>query len=179
MRVKPPMAAKKLPTLPPLFMAMPTVVGELPDDDEVSNAGNGVPAPLLRGALSAVGGEETGQDHDQVSDDGDQDAAAVHASEQAQVEQQERGGDGPVDVTGVVDLTVDVVGGVRDVLVRLALHNVVVASAVAAGHGEVGQSSGDGDQRSDNVIQTLRHRHAPGHAGEDDAGDQHDNEDNP
>merc|ERR1739838_356565 len=93
------------------------VVGELPDNDEVSNAGNGVPAPLLRGALSAVGGEETSQDHDQISDDGDQDAAAVHASEQAQVEQQERGGNGPVDVTGVVDLTVDVVGGVRDVLV--------------------------------------------------------------
>ena len=132
-----------------------TVEDELPDDNQVGNACNGVPSPLLWSALSTESSEETSQDHDQVGDDGDEDAATVHASEKSEIKEQEWGGDGPVDVTGIVDLAVDVLGGVWDVLVRLADLNVVVANTVASSHGEVRERSGDRDDGGDNVIETL------------------------
>ena len=110
-----------------------TVDGELPDDDEVGNACDGVPSPLLGSALGAESGEQTGEDHDDVGDDGDQDVATVKTGEQAEVEQEERGGQAPVDVAGPVDLAVDILVGVRDVLVGLGLGGVVVADTVASG----------------------------------------------
>ena len=172
------------------------VNNQVPDDEQVSNAGNGVPAPLLWSALRAESGEQAGEDHNNVSDDGHEDGTTVHAGQQAEVEEQERGGDAPVDVACVVDFTVEVVLGVWDVLVRLALNDVMVPDAVAGSHGEVGQSSRDRDDGRDNVVQALRlrivsgetdcfwvdisyHRDAPGHAGEDYGRDDHENEDNP
>ncbi len=131
------------------------MVDELPDDNEVGNAGNGVPAPLLGGALRAEGSEETGQDHDDIGNDGNEDGPAVHASEEAQIEEQERGGDGPVDVAGPVDLAVDVLLGVWNVLMLLLDDDVVVADAVAAGHGEVGQSGEGDDESSDDVVEAV------------------------
>jgi hypothetical protein len=47
-----------------------------------------------------------------------------------------------------------VLGG-RDVLVVLLLGGVVVANAVAAGHGEVGESGEGDDEGGQDVIQTL------------------------
>ena len=79
------------------------VVGELPDDDEVGNAGNGVPAPLLGGRLAAESGEETSQDHDDVGNNGNEDVATAEASKKGEVEKKERSGDGPVNVTSPVD----------------------------------------------------------------------------
>lgn len=132
-----------------------TVDDEHPDDNEVGDASNGVPAPLLWSALSAESSEETGQDHDDVGDDGEHDAATVHASEECKVEEQKWSGERPVDVSSPVDLAVDVVLGVWNVLVRLADGDVVVADTVAGGHGEVRESSSGGDQAGDNVIETL------------------------
>lgn len=45
--------------------------------------------------------------------------------------------------------------GGRDVLVVLLLGGVVVANAVAAGHGEVGESGEGDDEGGQDVIQTL------------------------
>ena len=103
------------------------MVGELPDDNEVCNACNGVPSPLLRVLLGAKGGEQTGQDHDDIGNDGDQDVATVEASKESQVEQEERSGKTPVNVTGPVDLTVNILGGVGNVAVALNNSGVVVA----------------------------------------------------
>jgi hypothetical protein len=131
------------------------VDNELPDDDQVSSASNGVPAPLLWCVLRAESSEETSQDHDHISDDGNENIGATETSKQSQVEEQERGGQAPIDITSPVDLAVDVLGGVRDVLVGLADDDVVVANAVAAGHGEVRHGGKDGDQSSDNVVETA------------------------
>jgi hypothetical protein len=131
------------------------VVDELPDNDEVCNAGNGVPAPLLGGLLRAERGEETSKNHDDVGNNGDQDVGTGKTSEQRKVEEQKRGGDGPVDVTGPVDLAVDVVLGGGNVLVVLLLGGVVVADTVAAGHGEVGQSGKGDNEGGQDVVQTL------------------------
>ena len=126
-----------------------------PDHNEVGNAGNGVPAPLLWSALSAECSEETGQDHDEIGNDSEQDAASVHSSEKSKIQKEEGSGKTPVDITCPVDLAVDVVLGVWDVLVRLADGDVVVADTVAGGHGEVRESSGGGDKTGDDVIETL------------------------
>jgi hypothetical protein len=131
------------------------VENELPDNDEVGNAGDGVPAPLLSGLLRAERGEETSKNHDDVGDNGDGDVGTGKTSEQRKVEKEERGGDGPVNVAGPVDLAVDVVLGGRNVLVVLLLGGVVVADTVAAGHGEVGESGEGDNEGGQDVIQTL------------------------
>ena len=82
-------------------------------------------------------------------------------------------------------------------LVGLTLDDVMVADSVARGHGEVRAGSEDGDQSGYDVVEALGlsrssadvvndivverayDRHAPGHAGEDNAGNDHDHEDNP
>jgi len=79
----------------------------LPDDDEVGNAGNGIVSPLLA-IGSTEGGKETEENHDNVSEDGDEDAGSVHAGEEGKVEQEQWCSQTPVDVTGPEDLTVDV-----------------------------------------------------------------------
>ena len=131
------------------------VEDELPDNDEVGNAGNGVPAPLLGGLLRAERGEEASEDHDDVGNNGNQDVGTGKTSEQRKVEKKERGGDSPVNVAGPVDLAVDVVLGGRDVLVVLLLGGVVVADTVTAGHGEVGESGEGDNEGGQDVIQTL------------------------
>ena len=131
------------------------VEDELPDNNEVGNAGNGVPAPLLGGLLRAERGEKAGEDHDDVGNDGNQDVGTGKTSEQGQVEEEERSGDGPVNVASPVDLAVDVVLGGRDVLVVLFLGGVVVTNTVAAGHGEVGQSGKGDNEGGQDVVQTL------------------------
>lgn len=64
-------------------------------------------------------------------------------------------------------------------LVLLLGGNVVVADAVAAGHGEVAERGKDHNQGGDDVVQALGDGDVPGHAGEDDRRDKHDDKDNP
>jgi len=156
-----------------------TVKHQLPNYNKVGDASNGIPAPLLGSTLGTESGEETSQDHDQIGDDGDENAATVHAGQKSQIEEQEWSGDGPVNIAGPEDLAVDVVGGVWDVLVRLAGNDMVPADSVASGHGEVGDGGRDGNQSGDDMVETLGHWNVPRHAGEDDRGDDHDNEDDP
>jgi len=106
---------------------------ELPDNDEVGDAGNSVPAPLLRGTLVTESSKETGQDHDNIGNHGDENVTTVKTSEKGEIEEKERSGKRPVDVTGPVDLAVDVVVGVWDVLVGLGDTGVVVGDTVTGG----------------------------------------------
>ncbi len=62
------------------------VVCELVDNDQVGNARDCVPAPLWA-LLDGEGGEETGQDHDDVSDNSDEDVGTIKTSQQAQIHQ--------------------------------------------------------------------------------------------
>lgn len=155
------------------------VQGDVPDDEDVGNASNGVPAPLLGGLLAAVGCKETGQDHNQVGDDSHEGVGAINAGQKAEISQQERRGDGPVDVPSEVDLTADVVVSVGDlVVVRLDL-NAVQVGTVTGGHAEVRQSSGNCNEGGDDVVEALRHRNVPGQQGEEARGYQHNYKDDP
>lgn len=46
------------------------------------------------------GGDETSEDHDEVGEDGDENFTDGEASQESQVEEQQRGSDGPVNVSG-------------------------------------------------------------------------------
>lgn len=114
-----------------------TVDDQVPDNKDVGNAGNGVPSPLLGSFLRAESSEETGQDHDQVGNNGQEDVSTRHASQKAEIEDQQRGGDGPVDVTSPEDLAVDSLVCVGNVVILVTDGDLVVGDAVSGGHGEV------------------------------------------
>ena len=128
---------------------------KVPDDNEVGKAGNGVPSPLGGCALRAESSEETSENHDQVSNDGNGEVSAVHASQETKVEKQKRSGDSPVNVAGPEDLAVDLGEGVGNVVVLLTDDDLVEAHTVASGHGEVRDRSSDGDQSCDNIEEAL------------------------
>lgn len=128
---------------------------EMPEDEDVGNAGNGIPAPLLWSVFRAEGSEETGQDHDKIGNDGHDDRATWSTGQEQEIEEKKWCRDGPINITGPVDLTEDVVVGVRDVLVLVGLDDVVVADSGTAGHGKVRDGSEDGDGGRNNVVETL------------------------
>ena len=60
------------------------VEGELVDNDQVGDAGHGVPPPF--GALlDSESSEKTGQNHDHISDNGNENVGTAQSSEQAKV----------------------------------------------------------------------------------------------
>ena len=130
------------------------VDSQLVDDDEVCNAGNGVPSPLLS-ALAAIGCEKTCKNHDQIGDDGDEDACTIEAGEKSKIEEQEGSGQGPVDISCPVDLTVESLVCVWDALVFLGQDDLVVVDTMTGGHGVVGDESKGGDEGSDDVKQAF------------------------
>lgn len=131
-----------------------TVDGELIDNDQVGNASHGVPAPLGR-LVDLESSEETGEDHDEVSHDGDEDAGTIHAGQEAEVEQQERGGETPVNIAGPVDLTVDDVVGVWEVLLGVLDGDLILADTITDSHSIVGDGGEGGDEGSQDVEQSF------------------------
>lgn len=127
----------------------------MPDDDEVGEAGNGVPSPLGRSTLRSEGSKETSENHDEISNDGEGKVSTVHASQETQVEKQKGSGDSPVNVAGPEDLALDLVVGVRNVVVLLANVNLMNGDTLADSHSEVGDRSSDGDQSRDDIEEAF------------------------
>lgn len=110
---------------------------ELVDDYQVGNASHGVPSPL-RTLLDGEGGEETGQDHDDIGNNSNENVGTSQTSEQGKIEEEEWGSDTPVDVTSPVNLTVNGLGDIRNVASRAVYGgDLVVANAILDCHGEV------------------------------------------
>lgn len=108
--------AEKLADLAALGHSLAAAVNsEVPDNDEVGNASNGVPAPLLGSSLAAECGKETSQDHDEIGDNGHEDVTAAKASKESEVEEKERSSNRPVNVTGVVHFRWLIMGSTRRV----------------------------------------------------------------
>ena len=98
---------------------------ELIYDHEISDAGNGVPAPLWT-FLNGEGCEETSQDHDNIGNHGNKDIGTSQTSQERKIQEQEWGCDAPVDITGPVNFTVDSLVGIREVLDLLREDDLVV-----------------------------------------------------
>lgn len=128
---------------------------QVPDDNKVGNASNGVPSPLLCSSR-AVGSEKAGDDHDQVSNDGHEHSATVHSGEEHEIEEQKRGGNSPINVASPVHLAVDIVVSWWDALLVMLGDRVVLPGDTGLGcHTEVGDCSGDGNQGGDDVVETT------------------------
>ena len=132
-----------------------TVKAKVPEDEDEGNAGNCVPAPLLGSVLSAESSKQTSKNHDQVGNDHHDHVSSGHASKETEIEEQERGGDAPVDVTGPVDLAVGGGVGVGNVVMLLALDNLVQGNTVSSGHGEVREGRGESDDGGDDMVEAL------------------------
>ncbi len=127
---------------------------ELVDDDEVSNAGNSVPSPLLTIVL-AESSEEASQNHDDVCNDGNEDASTVHACQESQVEEEKWCSHAPVNISGPEHLAEDMFDSVGNVLVCLLDNDVCVRVSVTSSHGEVGDGSESGDQSGDDMEESF------------------------
>jgi hypothetical protein len=133
-----------------------SVQGKVPDDEDVGNAGNGVPAPLLGGTFLAKSSEQTCQDHDEIGDNGHDDVSTRHASQKTEVEDQERSSQAPVDIAGPEDLAVHLSEGVGYMIVLLADNDLLDGDTVSGSHGKVRQCSEKGDYSGDGVVEALR-----------------------
>jgi len=151
---------------------------ELVDDDQEGGTGHGIVCPLLT-LSSAKGGEETKEDHEQVGSDDDNDVSTAHASEEGKIKEEERSGQGPVNVASPEDLAVDVLDGVGDVLVGLLDDDVGEGVSVTGGHGEVGDGSKGGDEGSDDMEEAFLDWGAVGQEEEGQGRQQHDDPDDP
>lgn len=115
-----------------------TVHSELVDDDEVSNASPGVPSPLLA-VLGAIGSKETSKNHDKIGNNSNQDAGTVETCEETEIQKKKWCGKTPVNVSCIVNLTVDSCVGVwKTVLVLMCNIAGVEVNSVTSSHGEVG-----------------------------------------
>lgn len=152
---------------------------DLVDNDEVGNASPGVPSPLLALGV-AVSSEETGQDHDDISDDGDQDVGTAETGQKAQVEEKKRCSDGPVNVSCPVDLASgDLLSVWKSVLVADGLSDLVEVDTITDGHSKVGQEGESGDEGSQDVEESLVSCDSECHSVESQRGQCHDHTDNP
>jgi hypothetical protein len=125
-----------------------SVDGELEDNNKVGNACNDIPAPLLSIA-STEGSEKTGEKHDDIGNDGDENIGTAEAGQESKIDEDEWGGDRPVNITGPVDLTVD------HVLVGLLQDGLVVADAITSRHGKVGEEGEGRNEGSQDVEEAF------------------------
>lgn len=151
----------------------------VPNDKEVGNASNSIPSPLLSSVLAAKGSKQSSQNHDDVSSNRHQSVSTVNTRKQAEIEQQQRCSNGPVNISRPVHLAADLVVGVGDMLVVLRLAMAAEAGGIARRHGKVRERRRDGDERGDDVVQASRDGDLPRQAGEDGRRNGHDHEDDP
>lgn len=166
------------------------------DDDEVGNAGPSIPSPGLA-ALAAEGSEQPGQNHDDIGNNCDQDIGTTQTSQKRQVEQEKWGGDGPVNVAGIVDLSLVGLICVWNLLMVNGLSVCVVADAITSSHGKVRDECKGGNEGSEDMEEAFLlgavskrllaqcrqgftyHRYTESHAIEGERGEAHKDDNNP
>lgn len=130
------------------------VHGQLVDDHEVSNASYSIISPL-GGIILRESGEKAGQDHDDVSDDGDEDVSTVQTSQKRKIQEQERGGESPIDVSCPIDLTVDGLGGIGEMLLGVFDSDLLQSRPIADRHCIVRDGSESGDEGRQDMEQSF------------------------
>lgn len=132
-----------------------TVEDKVPNNENVGDASNGVPSPLLWSSLRAERGKEAGQNHDQIGSDGHKDVGTGHASQKTKVEKKQRSGDCPVDITGPVDLTVNMLECIGNMIMLMADGNLVHGNTMSSSHRKVRKGGSNGNQGCDDMVQAL------------------------
>lgn len=125
-----------------------------PYNHDVGNTSHSIVSPLLS-PRCAKGSEESGEHHDDISNNSDENIGTVYASKEAEIEEKKWGGDTPVDVTCPQDLTVDSLSKVWTTFNGGLILDGSIGFAVAGSHGEVGNCGKESDAGSKNVEQSL------------------------
>lgn len=129
------------------------VLPGLPDQDvedvEQSGTAESKVSPFVAGRNE--GSDETRDDHDLVDQDDEEGGGPGHSRGEEQVHEEERSGDDPIDVSNVVDFTVDT----GDLGVTSQELDVDGCPAQVGGHGEVGNGGDHGDGCGDVVEDTI------------------------
>lgn len=136
-----------------------TVDGELVDDSQIGNASDGIISPLCAW-FARQGSKETSQNHDDVSDNGYKNVGTAQAGEKSKIQEQEWGGNTPINVAGPVDLAEDDVFRVRHVFLRFLDGNLIQGNAIVDSHGEISNGRKGRDEGSQDMEQSflLEHR---------------------
>jgi hypothetical protein len=105
-----------------------------PDCQETDNH-DGVPDPAA--LIMCECSRKSGGEHDQICGNGDEEVCAIESAEEGDVDQDERSGYNPVEVSDPEDLAQVFLVRVWDVFVGMVDDGVFVGYAFAGGHGEV------------------------------------------
>lgn len=81
--------------------------------------------------------------------------STINTGQQGQVQQEQRRGDGPVNISPPKHLTAFSVSNVGHVLMVVLGRGAAEARDVARGHGEVAEGGGDGDQGGNDMVEAL------------------------
>jgi hypothetical protein len=131
-----------------------SVISQLVDDNKVSQAAKCIVTPL-GSLIASKGSEKTGQNHDKIGHHSNEDVGTAESSKESKIQEKEWGGNTPVDVTSPIDLSVDVLGDVRNVLVDYLDLDVIPGDSVTDSHGEVGDGGEGGDESCKDVEETF------------------------
>lgn len=130
------------------------IESQLVDDHQVGNASPSIPSPGLA-ALAAERSKQSCQDHDDIGNNCNQDVGTTQTGKKTQVEQEKWGGDSPVNVACIIDLSPVVLVCVWNLLVVDGLSVGIVAHAVTSSHGKVGDECKGGNEGSEDVEETF------------------------
>lgn len=133
---------------------MTAIDGELIDDGEIGNASDGIISPLGT-LINGKSSKETSQNHNDVSDNGNENVGTAQACEKSKIQEQERGGDTPINISGPVDFTEDGLEGIREVLLGLLDGDFVVRHAIIDSHGIIRDGGKGRDEGSQDVEQPF------------------------
>lgn len=134
---------------------------DVPDGEDKGDKTDRVPTPLLSSVGVANSRESTGKNEDDIGDNGHDGVGTINTSQQAQLENENRRGERPVDIASPEDLATDVVVGVGDVLVVVSHAGAVVVRGLARCHGEVGQGGDDCGEGAQEVEHAALHSDVP------------------
>lgn len=146
----------------------------VPDDDEGS-ATESEESPLVHGFNE--GTDETGDDHNNVEEDEDEDLRKGETGSESEFEEEKRSGDGPVDVSSVPDgssrvLNTDINPILSESSSAYVFYDHRCRSKVGS-HSEVGNGSGETDSSGELVESTLTHGTSEGESEKTDGGNEH------
>jgi len=154
------------------------VTAALPDKDpnnvEESSAAEGEVTPLVGTTDEST--NKTGDNHDFINENDEEDSRPGKSGGQHQVEKKERSGDEPIDVADIEDLTVDTANLSH---VGSAELNIDRGPAEVGSHREVGDSSDHSDGSSDVVEDTVLTGLSHAETQEDKGRGSHDSADSP
>ena len=124
-----------------------TIETELIDNDQVGNACHGIPSPHGSLIVDGEGGKETGQDHDEIGDNSNEDIGTSKTSQEGEIEEEKWGCQTPVDISRPVNLSVDDLLDIWEVLLGVGEDNFVLANTIIDSHRVVGEGGEGCDER--------------------------------